>query len=137
MTVSLVRGVVRVKPGVTFSTIAPAGFRMLQAIECAARRLSLDLTITSACDGEHSGPNDPHHRGEAYDVRTRGLTEPQKDELVATIIGACVDGGEVPPYTLPTVPRSCASGRFFAFVEAPGTVNEHIHVQLRKERVYP
>jgi hypothetical protein len=132
-----VRGVVRVKPGVTFTTIAPAGFRLLQAIERAARSTGLDLVITSACDGMHSGPADPHHRGEAYDVRTRGLTEPQKDELVRQIIGGCNDPGEVPPFPLATTPRSCATARFFGFVEAPGTVNEHIHVQLRKGRTYP
>lgn len=56
--------VIRVKDGVLFLKIAPAGFRILSAIDQVAQALSLDLVITSGTDGEHSGPLDPHHRGE-------------------------------------------------------------------------
>src|SRR6185437_3784324 len=68
---------VRVKEGVLFTKIAPAGFHILSALDMIARQSGHDLTITSACDGEHSGENDPHHRGEAYDVRTHDLPDPQ------------------------------------------------------------
>lgn len=132
-----IRGIVRVKPGVLFTVIAPAGFRLLAAIERTARALAIELTITSACDGEHSGPTDPHHRGEAYDVRTRNLTEPQKDGVLREILNACHDAGDGSPRPVDGTPRSLATGRFFGFVEAPGDVNEHIHVQVRKGRVYP
>jgi hypothetical protein len=131
------RGVVRVKPGVVFTTIAPAGFRLLGAIERAARLTGLELTITSACDGAHSGPADPHHRGEAYDVRTRGLTDPQKDGVVLEILRGCADPGDGPPRPVDGAARSLVTPAFFGFVEAPGTPNEHIHVQLRRGRVYP
>ena len=131
------RGIVRVKPGVEFTTIAPAGFRLLAGIEYAARMLRLELTITSACDGAHSGPLDPHHRREAHDIRTHGFTEVQKDAVVRSVIGACSQPGEVPPYPMTDPPRSYATTVFFGFVEAPGTPGEHIHVQVRKGRVYP
>jgi hypothetical protein len=131
------RGVVRVKPGVQFTTIAPAGFRLLGAIEATARQLHLELTITSACDGEHSGPDDPHHRGEAYDIRTHGMSDALKDAVCRMIIGGCSDGFEVPPFALTDTPRSIATAQFYGFIEKPGTLNEHIHVQLRKGRIYP
>jgi len=109
--------VVRVKPGVQFTTIAPGGFCILAAIAAAAVALGHDVTITSACDGEHSGPLDPHHRGEAYDVRTHDIPDKQA--------------------FLEEIQKRLSSAHFFAFIEAPGTDNEHIHCQVRKGTVYP
>jgi hypothetical protein len=111
--------VVRVKPGVEFTTIAPAGFRILAAIEISASMMLTDLTITSACDGEHSGPDDPHHRGEAYDVRSHDLPDGVKEKVLKTIMG--ILGFE----------------RFYGFIEAPGTDNEHFHIQVKKGTTYP
>jgi hypothetical protein len=105
------------KPGVLYTTIAPGGHRILAAIDYVAEGENNDLTITSACDGEHSGPGDPHHRGEAYDVRTHDLDN--KDEVLRQI-----------QFYL-------GSEFFFAFLEDPGTANEHIHVQVRKGVIYP
>lgn len=130
-------GVVRVKPGVLFTTIAPAGFRMLSAIEGAARACRVDLTITSACDGEHSGPDDPHHRGEAYDVRAHGLSDWQKVSVLDAILRACTAPGEGPPAEGSTIAVGWTTAQFFGFLEAAGTDNEHLHVQLRKGRSYP
>ncbi len=110
--------IIQCKPGVLFSVIAPGGFRILGAVERCARAIGHDLMITSACDGEHSGPNDPHHRGEAYDIRTHGLTPVQANAVVAYLA------------------QDLGSG-FYAFVEATGTANEHIHVQVRKGTTYP
>ena len=108
--------VVRVKDGVLFTKIAPGGFRILAALEDAADRIFHDLTITSACDGEHSGPNDPHPRGEAYDVRSKDLPDPQLAlKAIQDFLGE----------------------RFFAWIEDAGQDNEHIHVQIRKGSVYP
>lgn len=129
-------GRVLVKPGVQFTLIAPAGFRLLSSIDYAARMLALDVTITSACDGAHSGPADPHHRGEAYDIRTHGLAPDQADTLLAVIINACRGRGEPMPQPADGVARSLATGTFFGFVELPGTDNEHLHVQLRKGARY-
>jgi hypothetical protein len=114
----------RVKDGVQFTVIAPGGFRILAAFEDAADQIAHDLTITSACDGAHSGPNDPHHRGEAYDIRTKDL--PDKMLTLAKIkdfLG---------------IPESDDQGsRFFAWIECAGQDNEHIHVQVRKGTTYP
>jgi hypothetical protein len=111
--------VVRVKDGIEFTMIAPGGFRILSAIDQIAAKIGMDLTITSACDGEHSGPNDPHHRGEAYDVRSHDFPDAEKTDFlnsVMTILGW---------------------DRFFGFLEAPGTDNEHFHFQVKKGTVYP
>jgi hypothetical protein len=112
-------GVTRVKPGVQFSTILPAGFRLLSAIDQAASSLSVDLTITSGTDGEHSGQTDPHHRGEAYDVRSQGFSP----ELKAAIL----DG----------VMRRVGWDSFYGFLESPNTPNEHFHFQVKKGIVWP
>lgn len=108
--------VVRVKPGVQFTLIAPGGFRILAALNYTVDKIAHDLTVTSACDGEHSGPDDPHHRGEAYDIRTHDL--PDKHLALASI-------------------QEFLGDRFYAFLEDPDTDNEHIHAQVRKGTVYP
>jgi len=109
---------VRVKEGAEFSVIAPGGFVILAAIQLTVESLGHDLTITSGTDGEHSGPNDPHHRGEAYDIRTNDLTD---KEAVLEQIQKNLYGEE----------------HFFAFIEDPGTPNEHIHCQIKRGTVYP
>jgi hypothetical protein len=125
---------VRVKDGVTFpavtgpykGTIAPAGFVLLAAIQAATKDISHDLTITSGSDGKHSGPEDPHPKGEAYDVRTHDLTTEQK------------------ALALDTIQRE-SGPLFFAFLEDPDdpthpdpdVSNEHIHCQRKKGTVYP
>ena len=119
---------VLVKPGVLFSTIAPAGFRLLSAIEAAARALPFDLTITSACDGEHSGPEDPHHSGNAYDIRTHDVED--KGALLGSIMRNLGPGE----------PQASSGGfvtaQFFGWLEQAGTENEHIHIQLRHGQEY-
>ena len=111
-----------------FTVIAPAGFVILAALLAATRDLGSDLTITSACDGAHSGPNDPHHRGEAYDVRSHTFADVMKRTVLETIMGELgiyqeQDGGFV-------------TDLFFCWLEQAGQPNEHIHVQLRKGIVY-
>lgn len=111
--------VVRVKDGVRFDVIAPGGFRILAAIEDACQKVGVDLVITSACDGEHSGPTDPHHRGEAYDVRSHDFTNEQKVDILSEIMNYL---GWI---------------HFYGFIEAPGTDTEHFHFQVKKGTVFP
>ena len=111
--------VIRVKDGVQFSVIAPGGFRILSAIDQVARSYALDLTITSGTDGAHSGPNDPHHRGEAYDIRTHDMTAQQKQDVLDKLMAL--------------LGYDC----FYGFIEAPGTDNEHIHCQVKRGTTYP
>jgi hypothetical protein len=112
-------GVVTTKEGVLFQKIAPAGFRILSAIDQVAETLSTDLVITSGTDGTHSGPDDPHHRGEAYDVRSRGFSPDLKQQILDGIM------------------RRLGFDRFYGFLEAEGTDNEHFHFQVRKGTAYP
>lgn len=112
--------IVRVKDGVQFTVIAAGGFRILSAIDQVADKFGIDLTITSACDGEHSGPGDPHHRGEAYDVRTHDFPPDVSKQTIVTAIMILL-GFEC----------------FYGFLEDAGTENEHAHFQVRKGSVYP
>lgn len=111
-------GCVYYKSNVLFTKIAPGGFRILSAIDQAAAKLNEDLVITSACDGQHSGPNDPHHRGEAYDIRSHDFTQEEKDSVLAQI-------------------ASILGPSFYVFLESPGTDNEHFHAQVKKGTTYP
>lgn len=113
-------GVVQVKDGVQFTKIAPAGFRILSAIDQCAASLSHDLVITSACDGEHSGPADPHHTGEAYDIRTHDFPN-----------------GSLKQQVLDGIMQKLGRDRFYGFLEAEGTDREHLHIQRKKGTVYP
>lgn len=111
--------IVDTKDGVLFAVIAPGGFRILSAIDQVAKSYAMDLTITSGSDGVHSGPNDPHHRGEAYDLRTHDMTPQQKTDVLDKIMAI--------------LGYDC----FYGFLESPGTDNEHIHIQVKKGTVYP
>lgn len=110
-----------IKDGVDFGTdLAPAGARILDELKRIVAGYDFDVTITSARDGVHSGPADPHHSGEAFDFRTHGLTPEQRGRLLNDLQAA-----------LYRDPR-----RFFAFIEAPGTDNEHIHIQRKAGTTY-
>lgn len=111
--------VVRVKEGVEFDVIAPAGFVILYAFQKATQELQLDLTITSGTDGDHSGPEDPHKKGEAYDLRSQGFSSQVKDQVLTVVMN--ILGWE----------------RFYGFLEAADTPNEHFHFQRKKGTVYP
>ena len=67
----------------------------------------------------HSGPNDPHHRGEAYDVRTHDMDPAMK------------------PVVLNALQALLPATQFYVFIEAPDTANEHIHAQIKKGTTYP
>src|ERR1700691_792947 len=101
--------VIHVKDGVSFLKIAPAGFRILSAVDQVSQALSVDLVVTSGTDGEHSGPDDPHHRGEAYDVRSQGFSTELRDQILAGVM------------------HRLGFDRFYGFLEAAGTPNEHFH----------
>lgn len=108
---------IRVKSGVEFTVIAPGGFHILAALQVAATGSAQDITITSACDGAHSGPEDPHHFGRAYDIRTRDLRDP---------VGV-----------LKIIMDWLGRDMFFGWIEDEGLENEHIHVQVRHGMEWP
>jgi len=110
-------GALKIKPGVQFATIAPAGARILEVLRVIARTSPHDLTITSGTDGTHSGPGDPHHSGEAYDVRVKDLTPWQVQVLVGRLTASL-------------------GPRFYVLHESPDTPNAHIHIQRRRATTY-
>lgn len=124
--------VLRVKDGVQFTTIAPAGFRLLGAFDKACVQLGFDLTITSACDGAHSGPDDPHHTGEAYDVRSKDIED--KDGVLLAVLNQF-------GHPVPETEGGYVTMHFFGWLENPGSRDpqkpEHFHFQRRKGVVYP
>lgn len=111
-------GIVTFKAGVLFEVIAPGGFVLLHAIQSAADALNVNLTITSGTDGMHSGYADPHHSGEAYDIRIHDFPPDLQQKILEHI-------------------QQTAGSAFFAFIEDPGTGNEHIHAQVKKSTKYP
>lgn len=119
--------IIRALPTAEFAVISSAGFRLLAALHAAAQIIGHDLTITSACDGQHSGPEDPHHLGSAYDVRTHDLPDPQAalEAIMGQLGTPTPDSG------------GFVTEQFFGWLEAAGTPNEHIHVQLRHNQTYP
>jgi hypothetical protein len=112
---------IKVKEGVLFTTISPAGFKLLSAFQRASDSLGMDFTITSACDGAHSGPGDPHHSGSAYDVRSQGITD--KSAVLRAIMQ------ELGVFTASS--GGWVTDKFFGWLEQAGTPNEHFHFQLR------
>ena|SRR5690349_9517544 len=119
--------VVFVKDGVQFAKIAPAGMRLLGAFDRACVQLGFDLTITSGTDGEHSGPDDPHHTGEAYDVRSQGI-----DDKEGVLMAVLNQFGHPTPTS-----GGYATAYFFGWLEQAGTPNEHFHFQRRRGTTYP
>lgn len=126
--------------GVTFkdgvlpiARLAPAGVRILGALDHTARACGVSLVVTCA-DKEHPA-SDPHSTGEAFDVRTRNLTDAgMKTRVLQTLIATLADdaGSDQP---LP-VSIGFATKRFYAQLENPGQPNEHLHVQRRNGTAY-
>lgn len=122
----------RVKPGVQFDPIAPAGFRILSALEVTARRLKLDITIT--CGSEDHAPGTPHSLGEAYDFRTHDWTQDQKLAVLReAMLELCDDATSDAP--LP-VSGGTATAHFYGQIEHPNVPNEHGHIQRRAGTIY-
>lgn len=114
-------GKLLVKEGVDFGTsLHFAGARILDVLKVLVASYDFDVTITSSRDGIHSGPDDPHHFGAAFDLRTHDLTTAQAARLLHDL-----------QRVLYRTPR-----RFYAFLESPQQPNEHVHVQLRSGTVY-
>ncbi len=123
----------RVKDGVRFAPIASAGFRILGALERTARRLQVDLTITSGSDGHL--PDDPHSLGEAFDVRTHDLTDVQKQLVLKQTMLDLSDEADLTDAPYQTS-GGWATHHFFGWLEHPQTDAEHLHFQRRKNTIY-
>jgi len=124
-------GYVRVKLGVRFDVIAPAGFRLLEAISRTARWMQHDLEITCACEAHAA--TDPHSLGEGYDLRTHDLPSDEKQALLRRLMMELSDGSEDLPMAVGIGLATC---RFYGQIEHLSEPNEHLHVQRRRNTQY-
>ena len=108
---------INIKDGVTF-VYSIGGLCILQALKAVSRMLEKNLTITSGSDGEHSGPKDPHHFGDAYDVRSHDLDPVTKQQFLANLNNLL------------------RRDQFYYFLESPNTDNEHFHIQVKNGTKY-
>jgi hypothetical protein len=117
-------------------TLAPAGVRILGALDGLARQLQHTLTVT--CADKAHGPTDEHTLGEAFDVRTHDLGEDTKQALLHELLIALSDNAstDVPKPVVSVSMPNLATQRFYAQLENHGQPDEHIHVQRRKHTVY-
>lgn len=124
--------VVRHRPGVRFDVIAPAGFRILAALDLAAQDCLTDLMITCGTDS-HALP-DPHPLGEAYDVSVHTLSaqhisdvKAHLEDTLGPLFTVLYEVQEVP--SDPTL-------RSIAYVNVQAT-GPHFHIQRKKDTTFP
>lgn len=128
------RGQLAIAPDVAFAVIAPAGFRLLAAFEFVARTEGRVLTLTAGTNGQHSGINDPHYKGCAYDLRSHDLPSAEvKQQVLQAILEELSDSATDP---VVATQGGLATLLFWGWLEDAGTPNEHFHVQLRNGREY-
>lgn len=123
--------VLRHRPSVRFATIAPAGFRILGALDQATQDCRVDLELSSGTDSHTTGA---HPTGEAFDVSVKGLSAQQIADVHASL---CATLGPLFTvlYEVPAVP-SDPTLRHLAYVNVKAT-GPHFHVQRRRGTTYP
>lgn len=126
--------VVRLKAGAGFPTLAPAGIRILAALDHAAQDCQVDLTITSGSEKRGRAATDPHPLGEAVDVSVQGLRADQITNLkvsLETTLGRLF----TVLYEVPAPPAD-PHLRAIAYLNAAAT-GPHFHIQRKKNTVFP
>lgn len=94
------------KPGVKISGISPEIVLAAIIVESA---MPGDAVITSCLDGQHD-PNSKHYTGHAIDIRSKDLSGPEKDAMLAAL-------------------QQRLGAEFVVILEGRGTENEHFHCQ--------
>ena len=124
--------VLRARPSVKFDHIAPAGFRILAALDEATQYLGEDLMITSGTDS-HVAP-DPHALGVAYDISVEGLSVEITMRLVQYLrvtLGTLF----TTLYECPTAPSDARLASIMYL--NPDATGPHLHIQRKKGTVFP
>lgn len=119
------------KTGVKFDRIAPGGFKILAVLCAATDVFHQNLVIT--CGTEAHPAEDPHTRGEAYDVRSDGMPEATVLAFVQFLrknLGTLF----TVLYEVPTLPSGVL--RTVAYLN-PHATAPHFHIQVRKDMSYP
>jgi hypothetical protein len=124
---------VRFKAGVLPIKPAPAGVRILGALDATARRLKLDLVVTCA-DKEHP-PSDPHSAGEAMDVRLHDFDDATKRLVLREVMLELQNEGDMLDAPIPTN-IGLATLHFYGQIEKPNDPAVHLHVQRRAGTTY-
>lgn len=136
-------GVLRVKAGVEFARIDPAGFRILAACDDVVRHLPHDLTITCGTDSHSSGS---HPKGRAYDLRLKDVPSGDRAALASAIMAVLVDEHHYPGDAITRLDElednvdisyALATTKFFAQIEFPNSAKVHLHIQQRVGKVFP
>lgn len=123
---------IRFKAGCATQTIAPSGVRILSALERCAQVLGHDLVITCGCDSHP--PDDPHSKGQAFDVRSHDLAPAQKQSLLNAMMQALSEG---PADVVTPKDGGYVTTHFFGWLEHAGQDTEHFHFQQRNGTVFP
>lgn len=124
--------VLRHRPSVKFDRIAPAGFRILAALDEATQRCGVDLTLTSGTDS-HKEPS-AHCTGEAYDVSVIGLSVAHAVALHSYLTARLGPAFTV-LYEVQRLPEDTRL-KAIAYVNAKAT-GAHFHIQRKKATVFP
>lgn len=124
--------VVWFKEGCQTHIITPSGVRILSALEQCAQILEQDMVITCGCDSHP--PDDPHSKGQAFDVRSHDLTPAKKTQLLASMMQTLSEG---PADTVTPKDGGYVTKYFFGWLEHPGADNEHFHWQQRNGVPFP
>lgn len=123
--------VLRTAQGVKFDVIAPAGFRIMAALDHATQVIGQDLTITAGTNDHATGR---HTRGEAFDVRTKDLTVPTLVRLMQVLMAVLGPLFTV-LYEVAEKPDDPALAAI-AFINADAS-GPHLHIQPKKGTDYP
>ena len=120
----------------------PAGARLLGSLERVARTWPFDIEITSGSEQfALHGPENPHTRGYAFDLRSHGFTAEQKAAFVgAVLMDLREDDEEDAPQDVDSGDphaQGSATRYWYMQVENIGTPSEHFHCQLRKGVTWP
>lgn len=125
---------VQLKKHAAIRTIAPAGIRILAAIDQAARYMGIVLTITSASERRGRAETDPHMTGEAFDVSVIGLTPKETRDLWRSLTLTLGTAFTV----LLEAPIGMDIGELTDIVyHSKGATALHLHVQRKKGTVWP
>ncbi len=131
-------GVLRIRAGATIQNPAPAGLRILSALDQWALMADQDVVITSGDEGsDWRAPTDPHQTGEAYDVSLKGFDPEQlvtAYRFLAKTLGARFTVlFEVPPAIISTLPQALID---IAWVNTKAT-GMHFHLQRKRGTTFP
>ena len=124
--------VTRCQPSVRFALIAPAGFRILAAIDSLPALLSRDIFIS--CGTEAHPLADPHSTGEAYDVSVMGWSGVEI-ETALTALRQTLGPLFYAQYEVQNSASDLTPSRLA--VVNPNATGSHLHTQRRKGTIYP